>query len=192
MQATAHVSRPRRTTAALAVSLLLFALLPLQQARAFDAITLDSGYGLEDTRLLRLNFSTGDAQRYPAGSHWYWSRIWEGNFSYWYLYKNSEGVEDLFELGLTPNLRLERVQAWDWGHPYLEAGLGVHLLSKVHIGPRDLGTALQFGTHVGFGLSFGEDEQWDVAWRFEHLSNGGIKDPNPGINFAMVRLGYRW
>lgn len=161
-------------------------------ASAMNAITVDTGYGLDDTRLLRLNFSLDDNRRNPAQDGWKWNQYWEANLSYWYLYKQKEGEEDLFELGITPNFRVERNWASQWGRPYLEAGLGVHLLSKVHIGPRDLGSALQFGTHAGFGLRFGSHEQWDIAYRYEHLSNAGLKEPNPGINFGMVRFGYRW
>jgi lipid A 3-O-deacylase len=180
-----------RTLAVLGCALLCV-LFPLDRARAFDAITIDTGYGLDDTRLLRLNFSVGDNRRHPADNGWHWSRSWEGNISYWYLYKNKKGVDSLLELGLTPNFRLERDRAWDWGRPYLEAGLGVHLLSKVHIGTRDLSSALQFGTHAGLGIRFGSSEQFELAWRIEHLSNAGLKEPNPGINFTMTRFSYRW
>lgn len=171
---------------------MLFALLPVEQLPASGSITFDTGYGLDDTRLLRFNFSIDDNQQKPASDGWSWKYFWEANISYWYLYKQKEGVEHLFETGVTPNLRVERDWAGSWGRPYMEAGLGVHLLSKVHIGTRDLGSALQFGTHAGFGILFGNKEQWDLALRYEHLSNGGLKDPNPGINFSMVRLGYHW
>lgn len=171
-------------------SCLLWALIPFGQADAYNAITIDTGYGMEDARLLRLNLSIGDDRRYPADNGWYWSRSWEGNLSYWYLYKHIRGEEKLLEAGITPNFRLERER--QWGRPYLEAGLGVHLLSKKHIGLRDLGSTFQFGTHAGFGARFGGNAQYDLSWRIEHLSNAGIREPNPGINFSMVRFGYRW
>lgn len=171
---------------------MLGAMLPLDRAWAYNAITVDTGYGLEDTRLLRLNFSIGDNRRTPTGDGWHWNRFWEANLSYWYLYKSKKGEEKLLELGLTPNIRAERDQAWNWGRPYLEAGLGVHLLSKVHIGTRNLSSSLQFGTHAGLGIRFGQSEQFELGWRIEHLSNAGLHEPNPGINFSMMRFGYRW
>lgn len=170
---------------------LLLALLPLDHTYAYNAFTLDNGYGLEDTRLLRLNFSIGDDHRHPIENGWYWSRSWEFNLSYWYLYKKIREREDhLLELGLTPNIRLEHAR--EWGRPYMEAGLGAHLLSKIRIGGRNLGSSLQFGTHAGLGFRFGHNEQFDLAWRIEHISNAGLRAPNPGINFSMVRFGYRW
>lgn len=169
-----------------------WALLPLGNACAYDAVTIDSGYGLSDTKLLRLNYSIGDEHRYPTGKGWYWNRSLEGNFSYWYLYNNMKNEGKLLEIGLTPNFRLEPERSWSWGRQYLEMGIGVHLLSETHIGKRHLGSNLQFGTHGGFGVRFGGKEQYDLAWRIEHISNAGIREPNPGINFSMLRLGYRW
>jgi lipid A 3-O-deacylase len=32
--------------------------------------------------------------------------------------------------------------------------------------------------------------RYDVSLRVQHLSNGGLRDPNPGINFVLVRLQY--
>lgn len=192
MQHTTPTNKCRAHTAALFGCFVLLIILPLERAAASDAISIDSGYGLDDTRLLRLNFSINDNRRTPAENGWSWNQYWEANLSYWYLYKHKEGEEDLFELGITPNFRLERDWISKWGRPYMEAGLGVHFLSKVHIGTRDLGSSFQFGTHAGFGLRFGNREQWDIAYRYEHLSNAGLKEPNPGINFGMVRFGYRW
>ncbi len=192
MQPSHFASSYRAYTAPIFSAGLLFILLPPSPAAAFNAVTVDAGYGLEDTKLLRFNYAIGDRPPKPAENGWAWRHFWEANLSYWYLYKNTNGEDGLFELGLTPNLRSEPEQPWSWGRPYWEAGLGVHLLSKVHIGTRDLGSAFHFGTHVGFGLRFGDKEQWDLAWRFEHLSNGGLKEPNPGINFSMIRFGYHW
>lgn len=175
------------------VILLLLVTFPLDRALAAQAITFDSGVGLDNTQLLRLNLSVDNSQRKPAVQEdWSWNLSWEANLSYWYLRISEGGEKDLFELGVTPNVRLERDWASAWGRPYLEAGLGIHLLSNVHIGPRNLSSALQFGSHAGFGIRFGRHEEWDLALRYEHLSNGGLQEPNPGINFAMVRFGYHW
>ncbi len=177
----------------MAGGVLLFSLLPVDRVLAVNGVTVDSGYGLDDTRLLRLNFTVGNNQLNPVNGGWSWTYYWEANLSYWYLKSNKEGVDDLYEMGITPNIRLQRDQRWGWGgRPFMEAGLGAHLLSKIHIRSRNLGSAFQFGTHVGLGIRFGSNEQWELAWRVEHLSNGDLAQPNPGINFSMVRFGYHW
>lgn len=171
---------------------LLCTLVPLGKAYAYNAITIDNGYGMDDTRLLRLNYSIGNERRYPTGKGWFWNYSWEGNLSYWYLHNHNDDDEKLFDIGLTPNFSLQPEQSWEWGYPYIDMGVGVHLLSETHIGSRNMGSSFQFGSHMAFGLRFGSYDQYELAWRIEHLSNAGIREPNPGINFSMVRFGYRW
>ncbi|HEX5364976.1 MAG TPA: acyloxyacyl hydrolase [Gallionella sp.] len=52
----------------------------------------------------------------------------------------------------------------------------------------EYGSALQFGDHLGAGVRLGEHQQFDLALRFQHLSNGDIKQPNHGINLNQVRF----
>ena len=95
--------------------------------------------------------------------------------------------DELFDVGLTPVLRLqpnERVG------PYAELGLGAHVLSHTSIGLTRMSTAFQFGSHIGLGYRFGAKSSYDLAYRFQHLSNAGIKHPNAGINFHQIRLQY--
>jgi hypothetical protein len=32
----------------------------------------------------------------------------------------------------------------------------------------------------------------DLGYRYQHLSNAGLGDSNPGINFHLVRLAYHF
>jgi lipid A 3-O-deacylase len=43
---------------------------------------------------------------------------------------------------------------------------------------------------VGFGLGFGDKGQYEISYRLQHISNGGIKTPNQGMNLHLLRLGY--
>jgi len=75
--------------------------------------------------------------------------------------------------------------------PYLEAGIGAHLLSRTSLnGERKFGTAFQFGSHLGVGIRFGPRHAYDLTYRFRHLSNASIRSPNNGINFSEIRFGY--
>lgn len=76
--------------------------------------------------------------------------------------------------------------------PYFEVGLGAHLLSERPLREgRQFSTSLQLAVHLGAGLRFGADERYELGLRFSHLSNSGIKKPNPGANFLFLRLGTR-
>ena len=39
---------------------------------------------------------------------------------------------------------------------------------------------------------FGERYRYDLSLRLQHLSNGGLAHPNPGINFLQMRLAYHF
>jgi opacity protein-like surface antigen len=74
--------------------------------------------------------------------------------------------------------------------PYAEAGIGPHLLSETSLGYKQYSTAFQFGSLIGFGLGFGDKGQYELSYRFQHISNNDIKTPNNGINLHILRLGY--
>ena len=45
---------------------------------------------------------------------------------------------------------------------------------------------------AGAGMQFGQDGRSTLGVRLQHLSNLGIKTPNPGINFVQVYYAYRF
>jgi len=99
---------------------------------------------------------------------------------------------DIVELGLKPVLRWYPGQAASW-RPYVDAGIGVHLLSHTSINEgRRFGTAFQFGEHVAVGMDFCAELRCSLALRVEHVSNATIKNPNDGLNIGSVFFGYRF
>lgn len=69
----------------------------------------------------------------------------------------------------------------------------MHLFSNTTItGDKRMGTNFEFGDHVGLGIRFGERSQYDLAYRYQHYSNGGISNNNSGVNFSEFRLGYQF
>lgn len=53
-----------------------------------------------------------------------------------------------------------------------------------------MGIAFQFGDHLGVGMIFGDRGQFDLGYRFQHVSNADIKKPNSGINIQQIRFAY--
>lgn len=49
---------------------------------------------------------------------------------------------------------------------------------------------VSFLLQAGIGRRIGERWRADVRWH--HVSNGGIREPNPGLNGIMVLFGRRW
>lgn len=69
---------------------------------------------------------------------------------------------------------------------FVEGGIGAAIFLDARIGSRDLSTAFQFQDRLALGGSMGPGE---LSLSFTHYSNGGIKDPNEGIE--VLALGYR-
>jgi len=50
---------------------------------------------------------------------------------------------------------------------------------------------INFTTAGGFGAHFlGEKHNFSAEVRFQHISNAGMTNPNPGINTIQVRIGF--
>lgn len=146
-------------------------------AHAVDGIALEAGHGDDSTALLRLSFTDSWRKRAPATREWRLAGYWEFSAGVW---ENKD--ESIADIGFTPVFRIERNAA------YLEAAIGVHLVSTHISAHRTFSTAFQFGDHLGAGFRFGPHDRYDFGVRVQHISNGGVSSPNPGINFFLVRL----
>lgn len=71
----------------------------------------------------------------------------------------------------------------------IDAGVSAAYLSEHKFSGRDLGGPLQFVSHGGIGVLVG----WNVVfgYHFQHISNAGIFDYNPGVNLHTLELRYR-
>lgn len=106
--------------------------------------------------------------------------------TYWDGKNGTSGNDDLFDFGLTPVFRLSK-KGFNFS-PFLELGLGPHLHSKSKIEDEDFDIPFAFGSHFGLGLELGSDRNFEILYRFQHLSNASLGDENPGINFHALQL----
>jgi hypothetical protein len=70
----------------------------------------------------------------------------------------------------------------------LDVGSTPTYLSQHQFGSTDISTDFQFTSHVG--INWDLMEHWRLGYRFTHMSNAGIKEPNPGLNMHV--LGVSW
>lgn len=178
--------RALKTLTALAATMLVLPCL----AATIDGVSAELGGG-DEVRMLRLAVHKQWEGRWfqsngtHVGAYWNASLIrWRGN-----AYQGVYGQrQDLGGIGLAPVLRFQSDDLSGW---YAEGGIGVNLLSRLYHNNGDqLSTRFQFNDQLGFGYVF--RNRWDVGVKFEHFSNGGIKKPNSGVNFILVRLAHPW
>lgn len=174
--------RTRATT--LAMGCLLSAL--STTGMAADSFSAEFGTG-DKTKMVRL------------GAQWNWAtRWWQSNGThiggYWDLtvaqwrgnrFRNIPGnTQNITAVGITPVFRYRNDNLKGF---YAEAGIGAHLLSELYDNnDQQLSTRFQFGDHIGIGYVFANNV--DLSLKVQHFSNGSIKKPNDGVNFAVVRL----
>ena len=111
--------------------------------------------------------------------------------AYWHAQVHPTDNGSLWDTSVTPVLRwlspdIAGVK------PYLEAGVGAHLLSHTRINNNKVfSTAFQFGENAGTGIAFGPNHRFELGVYIQHVSNGRIKQPNNGLTYfgAVFRLG---
>jgi hypothetical protein len=129
-----------------------------------------------DWRLQRRGLFT--AQTELLVSQWRADRVGGGSYS-------------LQQYTLLPVLRIrpdEGRSPW-----YLEAGIGASWLSRDYVTPnKTFGSRWNFYDMLGGGYSFGASRRHELGLRYVHTSNLGIRDPNPGEDFLLLRYGVKF
>ena len=169
--------------AAAAFVLTCLAALP---ARAVDGISVEGGSGSESVKLGRIGAQWNWQKQWFKGPEWHVGGYWDLQAGEWH----GNGHAHVTDLGLTPTFRLEKNEGFG---PYVEGAIGFHYLSSKDVSAgKQFSTNFQFGDHVAGGVRFGDKGQYDLQLRLQHLSNAGIKHPNPGINFTILRFAYHF
>jgi lipid A 3-O-deacylase len=151
-------------------------------AHGVDGIAVEVGRGDEKTNAVRVAALWQWTKEWPAGGNWRLGGYWEASAGAWENHDDSTT-----DLALTPVFRFQHRGEEPL---YLEAAIGFHILSKHISSARQFSTNFQFGDHLGAGARFGSRRQFDLGVRLQHISNGSIREPNPGINFVLLRFQY--
>jgi lipid A 3-O-deacylase len=182
-------SVPQTTLKSILCSLIVAAAFVGAPAKAVDGMSLELGSG-DGTNMGRIGVQWDWNRKWLQTGGWHVGGYWDLSLGYWDAGTVPAGRNgSIVDIGLTP---VFRIQQNDLRGLYGEIAVGFHLLSHTTIGSKTLSTAYQFGDHFGVGYRFGDKGQYDLGYRYQHLSNGGIKKPNNGINFNQIRFQYRF
>jgi lipid A 3-O-deacylase len=120
-----------------------------------------------------------------------WSVNTELFVSTWRADAISGGERSYVQLGVMPLLRY----TFDQGRSpwFAEAGIGLSVLDREFVTPtKRFGTTWNFSDNLAIGRSFGAKGEHEVSLRWQHTSNAGLKQPNPGLNTGLVRYTMRF
>ena len=179
-----RIHRARRLHAALALALGILTALATPLAQAADwQVSVGGG---DRSSINKVGFGVVWDPHAPLwqGQVWQLRLLHEAQLAYWDVPRAS----DTFEIGYSPMFRLQRgtLSTGNWV-PFIEASIGVRLISNTRLSEsRTMSTAFQFSDTLGVGVQFGNKARSTVGLRYQHLSNAGIKHPNPGINFTQI------
>jgi lipid A 3-O-deacylase len=155
-----------------------------------DSVSVDAATGSK-IRMVRLSAANDWDARWFQSNGTHLSGYWEASIGGWRgtQYRNQPGVDQkLWDIGFTPVFRFENDSKKGI---YYEGGIGVHMLSKLYNNDDNrLSTHFQFGDHIGVGYVL--DNNWEVAAKVQHFSNGGYKKPNSGVNFFELKAAYHF
>ena len=169
----------------------LIALLVSGNVFAVDGLSLELGNG-QHADSVRVGAIWDFNKTWFNDGDWLVTGFWEASVGTWRGNSTVGNNQTITDLGITPVFRLQQKNPTGIS-PYFEGAIGFHLVSPTYIyANRKFGSAFEFGDHIGFGARFGEKQQFDLGYRFQHLSNGGIKMPNQGINFNQIHFSYRF
>lgn len=158
---------------------------------AVDGISVELGNG-DYTDTARVGAIWNWDKQWFTEGNWLVAGFWEASLGTW---KGRSGVgnnQNITDLSITPVFRFQQKNPSGIA-PYLEGAIGFHLITPTFVyANRHFGSAFQFGDHIGLGARFGDRQQFDLGYRYQHLSNGGIKKPNQGININQVHFTYHF
>ena len=173
------------------VALLASTLLFAGSAFAVDGVSIDLGNG-DATDTGRVGVLWDWDKQWFADGDWLVTGFWEASLGTWNGKSGAGNNQNITDIGVTPVFRFQQKQPGGLA-PYAEGAIGFHLITPTFINAnRKFGSSFQFGDHLGVGVRFGQHQQFDLGYRYQHLSNGGLKKPNQGINFNQVRFAYHF
>ena len=143
-----------------------------------DGISLQASPGTHDTGM--------------AGAAVVWDWEWELLrrkelfVNHWRADALGGGRSSFTQVGVLPTLRINLGQGRSpW---FLEVGIGLSYMDRRFVtDERSFSTRFNFYDVLGAGYAFGERRRHEVGLRLVHVSNAGIKEPNPGQDFLQLR-----
>jgi len=153
--------------------------LPLPAA-AQRNVSFSWGQSTGGVDIYRLGLRKDFGVRWFEGKHGHLGGYFEGSAAYW-----DNGGEDDTVFALSPVFSYSFQPLGSSGlSPFIEAGIGAAYVAKKVIDGRDLSSHFQFEDRIGLGVATRSGHR--LSAHYFHYSNGGIKNPNDGIDIWLI------
>lgn len=178
--------RRRPLVRAVAVAALVAAALPAARAEPGDTAVHVQAAGGVATRVLAVGARRTLGWQAELGAVRVSTHA-EVELGLWSAEQAGGGERAFGQATVAPVLQLEA------GRWFGEVGIGPTWLAPAYRSrQRAFSSRLQFRDHVALGTRFGEHAEHSLDVRLVHVSNGGLEQPNPGVELVGVRYARRW
>ena len=147
-----------------------------------DEVSIGIGESKDNIGIYRLGLKKNFETIFYEGDYGWVSGYYEASVNYW----EKEG-DEIYTIALSPVFVYYIGNRSNNVVPYVEAGIGVSLLSDTMIQKRNMTTNFNFEDRIGAGVKVGS---FDLNGRYMHYSNASIKQPNHGIDIFIFTMSY--
>jgi len=128
--------------------------------------------------------------RWRAGQRVAFSAYGEVMLSHWRADAIGGGHQSLQQLTLLPVLRIQPRAESPF---FFDIGIGASYLGTDYAtSDKRFSTRWNFYDVLGAGYRFGPSGKHEIGLRLVHVSNAGLRHPNPGEEFVMLRYATRF
>jgi len=154
-------------------------------ANAIDGLWLSAGRGMNDALIQNKNIS--GARQQAAGIFWRSdyrfenSLLEDGELEFEAYAAQIKDRQSMKLIALRPVVSFWQNTAGgsEW---YWQFGVGLSYFNSTRLSPIRFSSKAQFATLFGVGMPLGTNRSQRLTLRYNHYSNGYLRQPNPGLD----------
>ena len=101
--------------------------------------------------------------------------------------ERGSNAASFISFGPTYQLDMNKSEPGRW---FMDFGMHPTYVSKSHFGGKTLGGNFFFTSYLGLGAYLDRQRKTSFLLRYQHTSNAGLSDTNPGVDMLALTLSY--
>lgn len=178
--------------------LLILAIMSLLACNSFansTGISLTRGFsGVDGMSGFAINSTHYWGNMFNIGKNFELTGLFDFSLSYYQTNssKNSN-YSNITALAAVPTIRFQRRFAFDNGiAPFADLGYGIAVFNRDQFSNQKLGGYGNFVISAGFGMNFGAQSQYDLAYHYLDYNNAGQFKEDDGMFINTIGFTYRF
>lgn len=160
-----------------------------------DGISVIRGFnGTEDLNGFALGLKAYWGNLFTFKNNWYITGLWDADLAYWHSEKvKNTHYSNITILTFTPTFRYQRLQPYENTiAPHIDLGYGLGLMNQEQFSNNKLGGYATFELTAGFGMQFGSQAQYDLAYHYITYNNAGQFKTDDGLFINEIEFTYNF